>query len=87
MISYTSSKAEQSRVGQVDTSGPMDVNNVSDSEKDIGMSIGSHRHPRRVKLSQKRREKSEACGSLELWRNLRRRKEARVREPIQVLGT
>ena len=34
MIPYPSSKSEQYRVGQPDTSGPMDVDNVSGSEKD-----------------------------------------------------
>ena len=34
MISYSSDKAEQSRVGQADTSGLMDVGNVRGSEKD-----------------------------------------------------
>ena len=34
VISYSSNKAEQSRVGQADTSGPMDADSVSGSEKD-----------------------------------------------------
>ena len=34
MIPYSSNKAEQSHVGQVDSSGPMDVDKVSGSERD-----------------------------------------------------
>ena len=34
VISYSFKKAEQSRAGQADTAGPLDVHNVSDSEKD-----------------------------------------------------
>ena len=40
-----------------------------------------------VSLSQKKTEKSEVCGSLEMWRNSRRRKNAPPGVPIQVLGT
>ena len=33
VISYLSNQAEQTRVGQADTSGPIDVDNVNGSEK------------------------------------------------------
>ena len=36
VISYSTNKADQPRVGQVDTSGPVDVDNVSCSERGDG---------------------------------------------------